>query len=48
MREKAALLKTKFADSAAAVDMLDFILADSKRKFITPITAQKTRDHEGI
>ncbi|MEM8541623.1 MAG: acyl-ACP--UDP-N-acetylglucosamine O-acyltransferase [Pseudomonadota bacterium] len=48
LREKAALLKTKFSDSAAAVDMLDFILADSKRKFITPITAQKTRDHEGI
>lgn len=48
LREKAALLRTKFADSASAVDMLDFILADSKRKFITPITAQKTRDHEGI
>lgn len=48
LREKAALLKIKFKDSASAVDMLDFILADSKRKFITPITAQKTRDHEGI
>lgn len=48
LREKAALLRTKFEGSASAVDMLDFILADSKRKFITPITAQKARDHEGI
>ncbi len=48
LREKAGMLKSKFAHSAAVTDMLDFILTDSKRKFITPITAQKTRDHEGI
>lgn len=48
LREKAASLRSKYVHSAPAVDMIDFILADSKRKFITPITAKKARDHEGI
>lgn len=47
LRENAADLKTKYADSASVQDMADFILADSKRKFITPLTALRARDVHG-
>ncbi len=48
LRVKAAKLSEKYADNAAAMDLLEFIQVDSKRKFITPITARKSREHEGI
>lgn len=48
LRENAAALLAEYENSAAVKDMLGFILADSKRKFITPITARKAREHEGI
>lgn len=46
LRSRAELLREKYSSSAAVVDVLDFILADSKRKFITPITARRSRDQE--
>lgn len=48
LRENAAELMAEYSNSEAVKDMLGFILADSKRKFITPITGRKAREHEGI
>ena len=33
--------------NAAICDIADFILADSKRKFTTPLTAQRSRLDDG-
>lgn len=44
LRENAAALLKIYPNSSSVHDMADFILTDSKRKFITPFTASRARD----
>jgi len=47
LRENARRLTEDYADRPAVRDIADFILADSKRKFTTPLTAQRARLDDG-
>ena len=47
LRENARRLVRDYAGNAAVLDIADFILADSKRKFTTPLTSRRSRLDDG-
>lgn len=47
LRENARQLAEDYAGNAAVRDIADFILTDTKRKFTTPLTAQRSRLDDG-
>lgn len=47
LRENARRLKEDYAGNDAVIDIADFILVDSKRKFTTPMTARRMRQEDG-
>lgn len=46
LRENARALVEEYPDTPGVIDMANFVLADSKRKFITPLTALRARLEE--
>lgn len=46
LRENAQALVEEYPDTPGVIDMANFVLADSKRKFITPLTALRARLEE--
>lgn len=47
LRDKATALLQAYPGSASVRDMAEFILSDSKRKFMTPLTALRAREAHG-
>jgi UDP-N-acetylglucosamine acyltransferase len=47
LRENAAQVQADYANNELVQDLTSFILADSKRKFITPLTGRRARLEEG-
>ncbi|TCD13206.1 acyl-ACP--UDP-N-acetylglucosamine O-acyltransferase [Oricola cellulosilytica] len=48
LRENATRILENYADNAPVCDLARFVLADSKRKFITPLTNRRARQEDGI
>lgn len=47
LRENAVQVKALYPDSKSVKEMADFVLTDSKRKFITPLTSSRAREAHG-